>query len=370
MKIDFKKKSPILIRESEKDTLALLKRKGIVFVDTIFEQITEWCEINNAWLRDDPSKLKELQKKASLYFEGKTIYYFYPWRNICVRLLPMQGFFALKTARNSNLISPQEQQLFRNASMGIAGLSVGSNIARLCVLQGGPQHIALADGDTISITNLNRILTGVQNIGRNKAEVLAQDLYELDPYLKLKLLSQGLSEKNINSFFQVNGKPINIVVEEVDSMPVKIALRREAAKRRIPLISLTDNGDGVIVDIERYDLSYTLDNFMVRLKGITVKPDDPMKKKIQAIGAFIGWDDIDTRMLESCVEVGTTLYSWPQVGGAAVMAGVIGAYCVRQIVCGKNFPSGRRVISLPEIFSDKNNLDQSHRKNIISLLKS
>ncbi len=370
MKIDLNKKTPILIKDSNKAELDFLKKKGVIFIDTISDQISELCEINNPSLRNDNSKLLELQKKMSLDFKDRTIYCFYPWRKVCVRLLPKQEWFALKTARNKNLVTSEEQDLFRNATIGVAGLSVGSNIARLCVLQGGPQRIALADGDSISPTNLNRMLTGVHSIGRNKAEVLSEDLYEMDPFLKLKLFSTGLSQKNISSFFQVGGKSVNIIVEEVDSMPIKIELRRQAAQRRVPVISLTDNGDGVIVDIERYDLEYTIDHFMSRLKGISVKPDDPIQKKVRAISAFIGLDDIDTRMLESCSEVGQTLYSWPQLGGAAVMAGVIGAYCVRQIVCGKSFPSGRRVVSLSDIFNGKNNLENSRRKNIISLLKS
>ena len=44
------------------------------------------------------------------------------------------------------------------------------------------------------------------------------------------------------------------MLEEVDDLATKVEIRRHARALGVPVVMVTDDGDNVIVDVERYDL--------------------------------------------------------------------------------------------------------------------
>src|SRR3989338_8765629 len=56
-------------------------------------------------------------------------------------------------------------------------------------------------------------------------------------------------------------------------------------------------------------------------------------------------------MRASMLEVGKSIVSWPQLGGAATLNGCAVAYCVRAIVCGQPLIDNRALVSLDQILS-------------------
>jgi molybdopterin/thiamine biosynthesis adenylyltransferase len=259
----------------------------------------------------------------------------------------------LRTARNKNLITIDEQLAFHNFPIAVAGLSVGSHAALSIVLQGGGSDLRLTDPDIISGSNLNRIRTGFQSVGQKKTSVAAREIYTMNPYAKLQLYPSGLSQANIKKFL-THPKPVGVVIEETDDLELKISIRIEAKKLRIPVIMAADNGDGVILDVERYDLDPDTPMLQGRAEGIT---PEMIRKATPAEFADILTKVIDPsavvpRMRSSVGEVGKTLYSWPQLGGAAQMAGVVLAYAARMIATGQSLKSGRTIISLENILSN------------------
>jgi hypothetical protein len=66
----------------------------------------------------------------------------------------------------------------------------------------------------------------------------------------------------------------------------------------------------------------------------------------QEMGAIIGryfvnLENVPIRMLESLMEVGKTLPSWPQLGSAAVLSGLYVAYATKKILLGLPLNEGR-----------------------------
>lgn len=336
--------------------------------DVLKMQIEELCEIRNANLRDYPEKMALKKKEFLEKYKNEYVECEFPWNKKRIKLLKEDLFFELRTARNKNLITVAEQKKFREATVAIAGLSVGSNIARMLTLQGGPKHLNLADHDVLGPTNLNRILAGVADMGNKKTEVLAKNLYETDPFAKLELFSDGLAEKNIKEFTTFKNKLNNVIVDEVDDLRAKILLRKYAQEFKLPLVSVTDNADGVIVAVERYDEEYTTTEFLKKLKKIPQNKKLSIKEKAIAVVKFIGIDDVVSDMLACVPDLGQKLYSWPQLGGAAVLSGVMGAYCVRKIILGKPLKSGRYCLDLNTFFSlDKEN--KNKRKQLLKLFR-
>ena len=150
-----------------------------VTIDDYEEQQLELFGINNPTKVYTPTFKEEfrtyytkLSQDKPLYKDGNWVYF--PWSSKLVHILKEDDFQKVRTARNKNLITEEEQKKFYNTTVGIGGLSIGSSVAFLLVLQGGAKHIKLADMDRLALSNTNRILMGVDNLGVLKVEMAAR----------------------------------------------------------------------------------------------------------------------------------------------------------------------------------------------------
>src|SRR3972149_427351 len=181
------------------------------------------------------------------------VWIYYPWNNKAVHCLPEELYLKLRTARNRNIITEDEQINYRNAKVGIVGLSVGSEVLSALVMSGGPKVLKIADFDSIEITNLNRINAKLTDVGMNKTWVAAREVWGLDPFAELHLWDNGVSDENIEEF--ILGEPkVDIFIDEMDSLSLKARSRIICRQARIPVLMATDNGDDVLLDVERFDL--------------------------------------------------------------------------------------------------------------------
>ena len=303
-----------------------------------------------------------LSVEKPLWQHGRWVYF--PWRDLTAHILPEDEYWLVRTARNQNLVRPEEQEKFYNATIGIAGLSVGSSVAFAIALSGGGKHLKLADMDRLALTNTNRVLAGVDRLGMLKVEVAARTIYELNPYAQLTLYSEGLSPENIGEFFD----GLDIVVDEIDNLAVKCLIREEAKRRGLAVVMAADNGDNAVVDIERYDLEPETPFFHGRMGEVSYEMLKDLKKfEIgRLITKHVGAETVTERMQESLKEMGKTIVSWPQLGIAAMLNGAAVAYCVRKILNGEPLENNRALISLDEkLVPDYNSAEaQEYRKQL------
>ena len=203
-----------LSMDSDKKELRKLFKSGQIkiSIDDYKEQQYELFAVKNpsiVYTPDFNQKFDEyflnLQKDLPIYKQGKWV--FFPWISTLVHILKDDEFQLVRTARNRNLITKEEQENFYNAIVGIGGLSIGNSVALAIVLQGGARHIKLADFDKLALSNTNRIRAGMQNLGLSKVEVTARQIYEINPYTKIDIFSEGLTPENIEEFF----KGLNII---------------------------------------------------------------------------------------------------------------------------------------------------------------
>lgn len=265
-----------------------------------------------------------------------------------VHFLPDRMHQEIRTARNKNIITAEEQEKCYDFTVGIAGMSVGSHPALTLAMMGAARRIKIADPDVISGSNLNRIRYDFTKLGENKCDLVEELIYKMNPYAEVHAYPQGVTEENIHEFLD----GLDVLVEEVDHLEMKIQLRLEAKKRGIPVVMATDNGDNVIVDIERYDLDPNLQIFNGVAGDLTLdefKTFPPMELPRLAT-KIAGPKVVANRMLESVLEVGKTLYSWPQMGDAATLAGVAIAYVVKRLALGEPLASGKLEVNLDAIF--------------------
>ncbi len=351
-------------------------------LDSFSEQLHELFLIRNPRFRFNKDFAQELETFINDFRQEKTLeetgyWVFFPWNETLVHYLPEVEHLELRTARNKNLISGQEQEKYYNATVGVAGLSVGSHAALTLAMTGGAKNIKLADPDTISVSNLNRLRYGAMQVGLNKTEAAAHFIYEINPYSNIFLYPEGINQDNIEEFVKgsVSVPKLDILLEGVDNLEMKILLREYAKKAGIPVVMATDNGDGIIVDVERYDLEPDLLLFNGALGNFSIEDfrNFPPQQLPQLATKVAGPDYVVPKMLASVFEVGKSLYSWPQLGTAATFTGVATAYLTRNIINNKNIKSGKYDINLDSIFeSDYTNLSiaQNRQEERKSLLKN
>lgn len=355
-------------------------RPGPTIIDTYETQLRELFVLKNPWLNLDRQKLaEEFPAYRDAHTAGKEphalgTWVHLPWRHALLHLLPDDQYQRVRTARNQNLIPAEEQRRYYDSTVGIAGLSVGNSCALALVLMGGAKRLRLADPDVLELTNLNRIRGSIADLTRPKVFMTAQQIYELDPYADLTLYPEGLAEKNIQEFFdgppaprlvprsprggEVGsptggvGLPLDVVIDEIDNLGMKLRIREEAKKRHIPVVMATDNGDSGLVDIERYDLDPSTEPFHGRLpKDIQERIHRGEKLPLPIVGQLIGerlvgWEIVERRMQDSLLEIGKTIPTWPQLGGAALANGVLVAVAVRKILTGQPVTNRRGILSL------------------------
>jgi molybdopterin/thiamine biosynthesis adenylyltransferase len=291
----------------------------------------------------------ELQEFTEAYCADKSLtevgeWFFFPWNKTLVHYLPEDEHFEIRTARNRNIITKEEQQKLYGLRVAYAGLSVGSHGALTYALMGGAKSIKIADPDEVSPSNLNRIRFDFLSVGRKKTELIREYIWQLNPYAEIESFDAGVQDDTIDSFLS----DVDVLVEETDNLGMKIQLRLAARERGIPVVMATDNGDNIIVEIERFDLDKTKQLFNGAIGDITLEefksfPPQDLPKLATKIA---GPDLVTVRMMGSLLEVGKTLYSWPQLGDAATLSGVAIAYALKRLALGQAVTEEKREINL------------------------
>ena len=282
--------------------------------------------------------------------EDSSRYIVYPRRSTMVRLPADEHFYRLRTARNRYLLDDDEQRQWGSALIGVAGLSVGASVVSVCALTGA-RRFRIADPDTLGPSNLNRLQGSVCDLGMSKVTLAQRRLLETDPYCDVSAHPNGYDSLDGSFLGSVGGEQLSVLAEEMDDLALKVVVRQQARVLGIPVVMATDNGDNVILDVERYDLDADYPLFHGRageLTGMDVSELDDPRNRIRIASAIVG-SDVTPRTRYSLTQVGCSLPSWPQLGTAANAAGSVAALAARLIVSGADMQSGRYRVDLDRI---------------------
>lgn len=267
---------------------------------------------------------------------------YYPWRRTVVAVLAPRAFRAVRLDRNRSMITTEEQTRLGALRIGVVGLSVGHVIAHTLAAQGLCGELRLADFDRVELSNLNRLPATVLDLGFNKAEVAARRIAELDPYLLVRVLEVGLTVDTVDEFLE----GLDVVVDECDSLDMKVILRERARARRIPVLMATS--DRGLVDVERFDLEPRRPILHGLLGELDVALLSGMssREKVPHMLRFLEAEELSPRVAASVVEIDRTLSTWPQLAGDVVLGATAIAEAVRRIGLGEDLRSGRTRIDV------------------------
>ncbi len=149
---------------------------------------------------------------------------------------------------------PALERLFRSHVM-IIGLGGVGSFAAESLVRSGVGHVTLVDFDRVCVTNCNRQLQAIKgNVGRSKAESLAERLCLINPQARVdcvvKFYSEGTSEELL-------ALTPNYVVDAIDNLTAKAHLLATCRARSIPLVTSLgaagriDPGQIAVADLAR-----------------------------------------------------------------------------------------------------------------------
>ena len=291
------------------DRLNVLLTQGAVVRDTLHGQLVELVKSLH------PEKVftrGELHEAAIAHLEGTDpilygAWVYFPWSHRLVHILDEVEFALVRTDRNRNKITREEQAILAGKKVGVVGLSVGQSVSLTLALERSFGEIRLADFDTLELSNLNRIRSGIHEMGIPKVVNTAREIAELDPFLQVTIFPDGLTKENMDRFFTEGGK-LDLLIEECDSVDIKILARQKAKALRIPVVM--DMSDRGCLDVERFDLEPErplmhgwIDHLDLEAAGRPMTNE----QKIPYMLPIVGTDTLSTRMKASMIEMGETV---------------------------------------------------------------
>lgn len=282
---------------------------------------------------------KQIDKHLGLNsIEEYGVWVYYPWSKTMVHLPYEDEFIELRTNRNMYKVTVEERALLSEKKVGVVGLSVGQTVSVTLAMERSVGELRLADFDTLELTNLNRIRTGVQNLGEKKTSVVTQEIAEIDPFIEVKVFPEGITDESLDDFLLKDGK-LDLLIDECDDLRLKIRMRQRARELGIPV--LMETSDRGMVDVELYNKEPIRELFHGKIADHEIDQLLNSPHKAELFAKIVDISQISERAQLSLNQVGKTIKSWPQLASDVTYGGGICAKIARMILLEEFTQSGR-----------------------------
>ena len=136
-------------------------------------------------------------------------------------------------SRTRQLIGEEGLTLLKASSVLIVGVGGVGSYAAEAVARAGVGNITLMDGDSVQPSNLNRQLVALTStLGKNKAEVMAERIRDIDPGTNVTALARFYEENDT-----LDLTAFDWVIDAIDSVIAKTALIKTAIDKDVNIVS-------------------------------------------------------------------------------------------------------------------------------------
>ena len=144
-------------------------------------------------------------------------------------------------SRAELLLGKEKLDKLRNARVAVFGIGGVGSFAAEAIARGGVGHIALIDGDTVSLTNINRQLIALHStVGKDKTAVMAERIHDICPETEVLEYSVNYTAENKDL---IDFSSYDYIVDAIDMVTSKILLIEEAKKAGTEVISCMGTGN-------------------------------------------------------------------------------------------------------------------------------
>ena len=243
--------------------------------------------------------------------------------------------------RSTLLLGDEKLEYLKSLTVAVVGLGgVGAYAAEMLARTGVGSMIIL-DADSIHPSNKNRQLLALEStIGQPKAQLMYDRLRDINPSLKITVIKEFLTQDNVDEI--LSQRPINYIVDAIDTLSPKIALIQFALRNSIKIVS--SMGAGAKTDATK-----------IRIKDISKSFNCPLaymlRKRLRKVGISKGFNVVFSEELPNedaiiAVEeqnkksmVGTISYLPPVFGcicAQAVLEDLLGLNKKNDYICNQN----------------------------------
>ena len=138
-----------------------------------------------------------------------------------------------KYSRTVKMTGREGLEKLRASRVLIVGIGGVGSYAAEAVARAGVGSITLMDGDSVQPSNLNRQLVALTStLGRNKAEVMAERIKDIDPETEVTALARFYREDD-----DLDLTAFDWIIDAIDDVNAKTALIKTAAEKGVNIIS-------------------------------------------------------------------------------------------------------------------------------------
>ena len=347
-------KYDLSIKDDAKDMECLID-SGLVrsFRDPIKDIANDLFEIKHPDRMYDDLDRKEFVEEVLGKGDSFGNWFYFPWSNNLVRYPYKDDHFDIRTARNRNLRTYEEQKKVGSAVIASFGASVGASIVTGMVRSGIGSTYIHGDFDAISPSNLNRLEGSMADVGIPKSVKVARTISLIDPYIKQIIEPYGYQPSS-NSVLDAESP--DLLIDAMDNVSAKSHLRKYAATRKVPLIMATDLGKKSMIDIEMHNLDSVrpyLGRVSLRLNEVLLSGEYSKSEELKAKSKIVGVRNLSTRMAGSVKEVGSSITGIPQLGSVVSLSEALAIESAYEVLLGKRNKSGSYSVSIESALKSK-----------------
>ena len=243
--------------------------------------------------------------------------------------------------RSTLLLGNEKLEYLKSLTIAVVGLGgVGAYAAEM-LARAGVGSMIILDADNINPSNKNRQLLALEStMGQPKAQLMYNRLMDINPALKIIVIKEFLTQENVDEI--LSHRPIDYIVDAIDTLSPKIALIQFALRNSIKIVS--SMGAGAKTDATK-----------IRIKDISKSFNCPLaymlRKRLRKVGINKGFNVVFSEELPNedaiiAVEeqnkksmVGTISYLPPVFGcicAQAVLEDLLGLNKKNDYICNQN----------------------------------
>ncbi|MCM1265753.1 MAG: tRNA threonylcarbamoyladenosine dehydratase [Candidatus Gastranaerophilales bacterium] len=146
-------------------------------------------------------------------------------------------------SRNSLYWGEEKQSILNDFNIAVFGLGGVGGYCVEMLARAGVGELTLVDFDTVSKSNINRQIIALNStIGQNKTDLFVKRLKDINPEIKLNVVSDFYTDKLEETVFSAK---VDFVADAIDTMRSKVSLLEFVYKKQIPVISSMGAGNRV-----------------------------------------------------------------------------------------------------------------------------
>lgn len=222
------------------------------------------------------------------------------------------------------LVGGEALESLRKAHVLVAGLGgVGAYAAeQLC--RAGVGEMTIVDGDVVEESNKNRQLPAVDsNLGRKKAEVMAERFREINPAIRLHAVDEYIRDDRMVELLKA--ARYDYVVDAIDTLAPKIFLIYHSLQLGYPVVS--SMGSGGKLDPSLVRVADIADSYNCKLARI-------LRKRLHRLGVYKGVTAVfsSEKVEKEAVVLCDDENKKSNVGTISYMPALFGCFCASVVI--------------------------------------